>query len=179
MNVLGERLPPQSIEAEQAVLGALMLDPEAAYLVMDFLGVDDFYRQAHRMIYRIVLDLVLAHQAVDILTVVDKLRQNNKLEEVGGATYLASLSTIVPNAANIATHAKLVVEKAVLRSLISAASEIVHKCYEGTTEVAQLLDEAEKLIMEVGGKRQGDGFTSIKEILLKTFDQVEKSSPPL
>ncbi len=174
MGVLEERLPPQSIEAEQAVLGALLIDPDAIYLVMDFLKVDDFYKQVHKLIYEVILELNRKNQPVDALTVVEALRDINKLEEVGGATYIASLSTIVPSSGNIVGHANLVAEKGVLRSLISAGSQIVHKSYQGGQEIMQLLDDAERSIFDISQKRQRGGFSLIKPLLVDAFDRLEK-----
>ncbi|WP_028308962.1 replicative DNA helicase [Desulfitibacter alkalitolerans] len=174
MSVVEERLPPHSIEAEQAVLGALMIDPETIYSVVDILKPEDFYRQAHRVIYQVILELIEKNKPVDMLTVVEALRQNNKIEEIGGATYIAALSSSAPTSANISVYAGIIIEKGILRSLISAASQIVHKSYHGNLDTAELLDEAEKIIFEIGQKKHKEGFSHIKDILVETFDQVEK-----
>lgn len=174
MSVLEERLPPHSIEAEQAVLGALMIDPETIYSIVDILKPEDFYRQSHRVIYQVILELVEKNKPVDMLTVVEALRQNSKIEEIGGATYIATLSSSSPTSANINFYAGIIVEKGIIRALISAASQIVHKSYHSSYEVTELLDEAEKSIFEIGQKKHKEGFSHIKDILVKTFDQVEK-----
>lgn len=176
MNIHQDRLPPHSIEAEQAVLGVLMSDPETIYLIVDMLKPEDFYRQAHRDIYQTIIELAEKSKPIDMLTVIEALRQNNKLEEIGGVTYIASLSTAAPTASNIEFYASLIVEKGIVRSLIGAASQIVHKSYHGGQEVDELLDEAEKSIFEIGEKKHKDGFSHVKDILLDTFDQVEKLS---
>jgi len=176
MSIAEERLPPHSIEAEQAVLGALMTDSETIYSVVDILKAEDFYRQAHRDIYQVIVELTEKSKPVDMLTVVEALRQNNKIDEVGGATYIAELSSMAPTSANITTYAGIVNEKGALRSLISAASQIVHKSYHGNLDTAELLDEAEKTIFEIGQKKHKQGFSHIKDILVETFGQVEKLS---
>ncbi|MEW6623468.1 MAG: replicative DNA helicase [Bacillota bacterium] len=174
--MLEERLPPHNLEAEQAVLGALLLDPETVYVVVDSLKPEDFYRQTHRTIYQAILELTEKNQPVDMLSVIEFLRQKNKLEEVGGATYISSLSTLVPTTANVGYYANLVSEKGVVRALISAASHIVQKAYQGSLQVPELLDEAERSIFEINQKRQREGFSSIKDILLEAFDKLEKLS---
>ncbi len=176
MSAVEQRVPPQSIEAEQAVLGALMIDSEAVYSVMDMIKPSDFYRQAHREIYQAILDLVSKNEPVDMLTVIEALRQKDKLEEVGGATYISSLSTVVPTSANVVYYSNIILEKAVMRSLISAASQIVHKSFQGNVDADSLLDEAEKLIFEISQNKHKEGFTRLKEILMETFDHLEKLS---
>ncbi|AKX92963.1 replicative DNA helicase [Neomoorella thermoacetica] len=171
-----ERVPPQSIEAEQSVLGAIMLDREALYAVLETLKVDDFYREAHRMIYRAILDLNERGEAVDLLTVTEELRRRGELEAAGGVAYLTSLTGDVPSVANAGYYARLVAEKAALRSLVQAASQITEMAFSESGSVDQILDEAERLIFEVAGGRHRSGFVPIKNVLLQTFEQLERLS---
>ncbi len=171
-----ERVPPQSVEAEQSVLGAIMLDREALYAVLEILKVDDFYREAHRMIYRAILDLNERGEAVDLLTVTEELRRRGELEAAGGVAYLTSLTGDVPSVANAGYYARLVAEKAVLRSLVQAASQITEMAFSESGSVDQILDEAERLIFEVAGGRHRSGFVPIKDVLLQTFEQLERLS---
>ena len=130
-----ERLPPQSLEAEQAVLGAILLDNEAIHRALEQLRPDDFYRPEHHRIFRVMVELSEKHgmqEAIDLITVTDALRRRDELDVVGGATYLASLANGVPTAANVAYHAKIIREKAILRNLIGTATEIARVGYEGT-----------------------------------------------
>lgn len=174
MKELPERLPPHSLEAEQSVLGAVLLDREALLLATEILRVEDFYREAHRLIYRAVLDLEARGEAVDLLTVTEELRRKDELEAVGGASYLAHLTTVVPSVANAGYYARIVAQKAALRQLIQAANRIAEKAYEEEGEVSEIVDEAERLILEVASGRYRDGFVNIKQVLLKTFEHLER-----
>ncbi len=173
MNNLG-KVPPQSPEAERSVLGAVMLDREALLTVMEILRTEDFYREAHRLIYAAILDLNERREAVDLLTVTEELRRRNELEAVGGASYLTSLTGDVPSAANAGHYARLVAQKATLRALARAATRITEMALTETDAVDQILDEAERLIFEVSGGRTRSGFVAIKEVLLKTFEHLEQ-----
>lgn len=171
-----ELLPPQSIEAEQAVLGSLLLSKEALYTVAEILKPKDFYREANSIIYEVILDLMYAGEPVDLLTVTENLRQKGKLEQAGGASYLAALADAVPSAAHAAYYAKIVEEKAILRDLIQGATEIIRRCYAGEEEGEKILDEAEKIIFEVARRRSREGFVPIKELLQKIFARLEHLS---
>ncbi|KYH33920.1 replicative DNA helicase [Neomoorella mulderi] len=171
-----EKVPPQSLEAEQSVLGAIMLDREALLSVLEILKVEDFYREAHRLIYRAILDLNERGEAVDLLTVTEELRRQGQLEVAGGAAYLTSLTGDVPSVANAGYYARLVAEKATLRALVQAAGRITELALSEAGEVDQILDEAERLIFEVAGGRRRSGFVPIKEVLLQTFEQLERLS---
>lgn len=122
-----DRVPPQNIEAEQAVLGAMLIEKEAISKVAEFLNGKDFYREAHRVIFDAVLDLFNKNEAVDMVTVIEALRKSDKLEAVGGIAYVTSLANSVPTAANVSYHGKIVEEKSLLRGLINSATAIDRK----------------------------------------------------
>lgn len=168
-----DKVPPQNLEAEQSVLGSMLIDREAIIKVADTLRPEDFYRDAHRVIYEAIIDLFEKSEAVDIVTLCDALQQRGKLEEVGGASYVASLANIVPTAANCEHYARIVEEKSLLRQLIDAATRIVARGYEAAEEVEELLDEAERLIFNISQRRSGQGYIPIKQVLVETFERIE------
>lgn len=172
------KLPPQHIEAEQFVLGAILLDNEALAKALEILRPEDarvnFYRPAHAKIYEAVLDLFERNEPIDLLTVSEVLRRRNHLEEVGGSTYLATLLEIVPTSANIRHYARLVREKAILRSLINVATEIIAESYEHTEDVEDLLDRAERMIFEISEQRVNAAFANLKELLKDSIRYTEQ-----
>ena len=169
-----DRIPPQSVEAEQSVLGAMLIEKEAIIKVMEILKPDDFYRESHRVIYQAVLSLANRSEAVDIITVTEQLRKDDKLEAVGGISYVTSLANAIPTAANVGHHARIVEEKALLRGLITTATHIAGMGYDANEEVEQILDQAEKMILGVSGRKMGPGFTPIREIISKAMTKIEE-----
>ena len=129
-----DRVPPQNIEAEQAVLGAMLLEREAIAKVMEKLRSEDFYREAHKVIFNAMLELYNRNEAVDLVTVTEVLKKNGKLEDVGGIAYVTSLANSVPTAANVVYHAGIVEEKSILRQLVRSATEIAELGYEGSED---------------------------------------------
>ena len=172
--MLIERVPPQNIEAEQAVLGAMLIGKEAIARVTELLKGGDFYREAHRLIFEAMLDLYNRNEAVDMITVIELLKREDNLEKVGGIAYVTSLANSVPTAANVHYHAKIVEEKALLRQLIQTSTKIAALGYEGSEEVSQIVDQAEKMILEVSNRRIGGDFTPIKSIVLDAFGKIEQ-----
>lgn len=168
-----EKVPPHNIDAEQAVLGALFLDNSAIAVVTRFLHPEDFYVEAHRVIFQTILDLEEIGQAADLVTVTDLLRRRGDLEKVGGATYVATLSNISPTAANAEHYARIVEEKALLRNLINLATRIAGMGYEGSEDAERLMEEAEKMLVELGSRRTSVLFIEIKDILMDTFKHLE------
>lgn len=168
-----DRIPPQNVEAEQAVLGAMLIEREAISKVAEFLQPDDFYREAHRLIYSAMLNLFNKNDAVDMVTVIEVLRKDEKLEGAGGIAYVTSLANSVPTAANVLYHARIVEEKALLRQLINAATSIASLGYEGNEEVVNILDSAEKMILDVSSRKVGGDFTPIKSIIFDAFNKIE------
>jgi replicative DNA helicase len=164
------KLPPQNVEAEQSILGGILIENEALHKVMEILTVDDFYRDAHQMIFNAMLDLSERGEPADLITLMNELRKLNQLDSIGGASYLASLSDSVPTAANIEYYAKIVKEKAVLRKLIQTSTEIITKGYEDREDVEELLDEAEQSIFEISENRVKPSFYPIKKIVKDSFE---------
>ncbi|GBF11532.1 replicative DNA helicase [Tepidibacillus infernus] len=168
-----DRIPPQNVEAEQAVLGAILLEKEALITVMEILSPDDFYRSAHQKIYRSMIELSEMGEPVDLITLTADLQTKKLLEEVGGVSYLTDLANAVPTAANVEYYAKIVEEKAILRRLIRAATEIASTGYIGSDDIGEIIGDAEKRILEISQKRSKDGFIPIKDVLMETLDRIE------
>ena len=169
-----ERVPPQNLEAEQSVLGSMLLDRDAIARVVEALRPEDFYRDLHRTIFEAMLELFERGEPVDLITVTNRLATAGKLEDVGGATYLASLPNTVPTAANAEYYAGIVLEKSMLRALISAGTHIASLGYEGMDEVSALIDQAEKLVYGIAARRNIQDFQTIKEILKSSFEKIDK-----
>ncbi|WP_031514292.1 replicative DNA helicase [Desulfofalx alkaliphila] len=168
------KIPPQNIDAEQSVLGAVLLDKEAIYKVMEILKPEDFYRDSHRLIYEAMLDLIENDKPLDLITLCEELRQDGKLDQVGGVSYVATLAGLVPTAANVEYYAKIVEEKSLLRTLIQVSNKVSAMGYEGSDDAHGLLDQLERSIYELNNRRQSASFNPISEILLETFDQIEQ-----
>ncbi|MRX73405.1 replicative DNA helicase [Bacillus lacus] len=171
--LMGDRLPPQNIEAEQAVLGAIFLEPNSLTLATELLIPEDFYRAAHQKIYNAMIGLADKGEPVDLVTVTTELADVNLLEEIGGISYLSDLAGSVPTAANIEYYAKIVEEKSILRRLIRTASGIAQDGYTREDEVENLLSDAEKSIMEVAQRKNAGAFQNIKDVLVQTYDNIE------
>ena len=169
-----EKVPPQNKEAEVAVLGSMLLDREAIAKAVESLDKDAFYSDSHQEIYSSIITLYDENEAVDIVTITEKLRKKNKLDQVGGPAYITELVNSIPTAANIEHYAKIVREKSLLRSLISAATKIVSESYEPTTEVNTILDNAEKLIFDIASrKKRAMQVSSMKEIVKQSIETID------
>lgn len=168
------RVPPQSLDAEESVLGGVLLDMHALDRVVEVMNVDDFYRESHRKIFRAMLALTERGEPIDLVTLTDALKARGELQEVGGATYLAELIDKVPSAANIVHYARIVREKAVLRTLINVSNEIASRCYNGEEDIERFLDEAERLIFDVSEKRVRPSFFKMSDLIMDTVKTVEK-----
>ncbi|RFU68075.1 replicative DNA helicase [Bacillus sp. V59.32b] len=168
-----DRIPPQNVEAEQAVLGAIFLEPSSLTLTSEILIPEDFYRSSHQKIFNVMIKLNDSGKAVDLITVTEDLAASKSLEEVGGISYLSELAGSVPTAANIEYYARIVEEKSLLRRLIRTATNIAQEGYSREDEVESLLGEAEKNIMEVAQRKNAGAFQNIKDVLVKTYDNIE------
>lgn len=178
-----ERIPPQNIEAEQAVIGAIFLEPQALTLAAELVMPDDFYRASHQKIFDCMLNLSDRGEPVDLVTVTSELANLKLLEEVGGVSYLSDIAGSVPTAANIEYYAKIVEEKSILRRLIRTATNIAQEGYTREDEVAGLLNEAEKQILEVSQRKTPvcsktlKMYSSKPTITSKPFITVREKSP--
>jgi len=167
------RKPPQNISAEQAALGSMLLQEEAILHSVEILKPEDFYRKSHQIIYSCIIDLFDQNKGVDLVTLTEELNRRNKLEEIGGVTYLTALINSVPTAANIAYYVKIIEEKSILRHLIDNATNIISMSYEEEEEAKVLLDKAEHLIFEVSQRNIERYFVPINEILQDSFEKIE------
>lgn len=168
-----ERLPPQNIEAEQSVLGSLLIDREAIVKVAAFLQRDDFYREAHAQIYAAILDLHERREPADFVTLTDELQRREQLEAVGGAAYLTSLINSVPTSIHVEYYAHIVERTAILRRLIEAAGKIASLAYEEAEDVDAVVDRAEQVLFDVSQRRVSRGLVSIKNLLTEYYDRIE------
>lgn len=168
-----DKIPPQNIEAEVAVLGSMLLDHETIPQAIETLSEDCFYRDAHRKIYAALLRLFDDNKGVDLVTVIEELRRANALDEVGGPSFVASLASSVPTAANFTHYAKIIKEKMLLRKLISTSTQIVTDCYDTSQEVDVLIDKAEKLIFDVTSKKLERRFTPLREIIKSSIEMID------
>jgi replicative DNA helicase len=168
-----DRLPPQSLEAEQSVLGAILIDRDAVIEVAEFLRPADFYRQANGRIYAAALELFERREPIDIVTVAEALERKDELEAIGGRAYLSSLSNETPTAVHVAQYARIVERKAVLRNLIGAAGRIAGIGYEDPAEIQEAIDRAEAELFAVSQKRVDAGFSPLKSLLHDAYDRLD------
>ena len=169
-----ERVPPQSLDAERAVLGGVLLEPEAATKAIEIVSPDVFYRPAHQRIFQAMIALFMKREPIDAMTLAEELGRSGSLEQVGGVAYLTDLVDGVPTAANIEYYAKIVLDKYILRQLISASSEIAGESYRGGENADSLLDWAEQKIFKISEYRVSQGFAHIKDILKDRFEEIQR-----
>jgi replicative DNA helicase len=168
------KVPPQNLEAEASVLGGILLENEAINRVLEILAPVDFYREAHRKIFRAMMELTDRNEPSDLITLSELLKAKGELEAVGGSTYLASLADQVPTAANIAYYARIIREKAILRQLITCATEIATRGFEEQGNVDEFLDAAEKVIFDIAEKKIKASFVSVGDMIKDTLKAVER-----
>jgi len=168
-----EKVPPQNLEAEIAVLGSMLIEEEAIGQAVETAKASFFYRDAHKKIFQAIVDLYSSNKAVDLVTLTEELKKRGALEEVGGAAYLTELTAAVPTAANVAHYAKIVKEKAILRNLINTATQIVAQSYDGQQDANVLLDKAERLIFDISGSQLQGISVSIKDIVKDSIEAIE------
>ena len=168
------KVPPQNLEAESCVLGGILLENEAINRVLELLKPEDFYRESHRKIFRAMIELSDRSEPVDLITLSDFLKAKGDLDAVGGSAYLASLAGLVPTAANIAHYARIVREKAILRHLINAATEIATRGFEEQGNVDEFLDTAEKVIFDISEKKVKASFVAIGDMIKDSLKTVER-----
>jgi len=174
MVVTDHKIPPQNIEAEQCVLGGVLLENDAINNVLEILVPEDLYRESHRKIFTAMIALFEKSEPIDLITLTNILKSRNHLDEVGGSAYLSSLVDSIPTAANISYYVKIIKEKALLRGLITTATEIITRGYEDEEDVADLLDQAERSIFQISENQIKPSFYSMKSILKESFKTIEK-----
>lgn len=168
-----DKLPPQSIEAEMATLGAMLIDEGIVPEILEFVGGDSFYKEEHRLIFSIIVSLFDARKKVDILTVSEALNKKKMLEKVGGTAYLTTLADFVPTSANASHYARIVREKSILRFLINSANQISSLVYKDEEDVNSILDKAEKMIFEISDRRVEGSYIHIKDIIKDGIELIE------
>lgn len=171
-----ENVPPQDIEAEQAVLGAIFLDADALIEAMAVIEPQDFYRHAHQIVFRSMIALNDRNENIDIITLKSQIESENTLEDVGGISYLTELSQVTPTASGVAHYAKIVKDKSTLRELIQAATKIVKEAYSQEGSVEEIVEAAEKGILNVSEKRNSTGFQAIADVLNSTMENIDRLS---
>lgn len=170
----GRMLPPQNVEAEQAVLGTILIQDKALLKVVDLLQPGDFYRDAHKTIFAAMLALFEKHEPHDLITVTGLLNDQNKLEDLGGAAYLASLTDVIPFTGTLVHHARIIRKKSILRRLIQTSTEVAARCYDAQDDIDTLVDEAEKTIFEIAHSKKGEGFQPMSTVVPKAFDRINR-----
>ena len=168
-----QRIPPQAVELEKAVLGAVMLDAEAMWRIVNVIDETSFYREEHRKIYSAMFALFERQEPYDLLTVTEELKKNKQLESIGGAHYLAEILASVPTSANAEYHARVLLEKSLLRQLISISSDVVGECYDPGCEAEDLLERMQSEVFQLTSRRERRGFRAIKPSLSETFETIE------
>lgn len=168
-----ERIPPHNEDAEKAVLGASMMDKNALMDALDVLRPDDFYKEAHKEIFSVLLELYKESEPVDILTVAEALKKRKSLESVGGRAYLGMLTAAVISTANTIQYARIIEEKSILRNLIQASSETVEEGYSAEKTAGEILEEAEQRVFAISQKRQRKGVSHIGEVLAKNINTIQ------
>ena len=168
-----DRVPPQNIEAEQSVIGAMLIDKNAVSLVTEKLMPEDFYRQAHQVIFSAILTLHSKNEPVDMITLINELKKMNKLDDVGGVAYVTLLANVVPTAANAKFHAQIVEDKSVLRQLVEGGTVIASMGYEGTEDIPDIIDQAEKTILQISNRKGGKDFAIISDVLTDTINHIQ------
>lgn len=168
-----ERVPPQNIEAEEAVIGSMLIEQNAVISALEILKPEDFYKENHRIIFRQIAEMADKLEAVDLVTLAENLKNAGYLEKIGGTAELARLANFVPTAANVEYYARIVAEKSVLRRLIAASTEIAASAYDSQYEVDEILDKAEETIFQISQGRTTQGYVHLKDVLVETMEKLE------
>jgi replicative DNA helicase len=174
LDVSSHKLPPQNVEAEQSVLGGILIENDAINKVVEILTPEDFYRDAHRRIYNALINLSSRDEPADLITLTNELRKIDQLDAAGGASYITSLIDSVPTAANIEYYARIVKEKSILRQLIQTSTDIITESYQDRSDVESFLDEAERSIFQISENRVRPSFYPIRDIVKQSFKTLER-----
>ena len=169
-----DKIPPQNLEAEMAVLGSMLLDEEAISVSCETLSQDYFYKESHRKIFQAILDLYNSNKAVDLITLTNELKKSGILDEIGGASYLTALANSVPTSANITHYANIVKEKGILRTLINNATKIVSFCYETEGNIDEVVDMAERSIFEVSDRKAEGSYLHLKDVVKDSIEIIDR-----
>jgi len=173
-NIVLDKIPPQNLEAEQAVLGSMLLDEDALSIAFESLSKDSFYKDSHQKIFEAIARLFNNNRAVDLITLTDELKKDGILDEVGGVSFLAALANLVPSAANINHYVAIVKEKSILRTLMNNATRIISLCYESEGNIDEVVDTAERFIFEVSDKKSSGTYLHLKEIVKETIETIDR-----
>jgi replicative DNA helicase len=173
MSISLGRIPPQNLDAEQSVLGSMLIDKDAVTKAVEVLKPQDFYRDANGHVFEAMIVLFERNEAIDLITLTEELKQMGLLEQVGGIAYVAGLANSVPTAANVEHYAKIVEEKSLLRNLINVSTRIAQMGYEAEEEIDSLIDRAEKMIFEFTQRKTHSGVVPLKTVLMQTFERIE------
>ena len=165
---------PQSIEAEQSVIGSMIIDKNAIAKVLESLEEEDFYRDGHKVIYKAIQEMFRSDIAVDLLTLLEYLKSSDMLERAGGVTYITEISSSVPTTANLSAYIKIVSDKSTLRKLIKSSTAIIEESYNNQSNVEDVVDSAEKKIFNIAEKRTSKDFEPLSDVLERGFAQIEK-----
>lgn len=168
------KAPPQSIEAEESILSAVLLDSDTLIDIVEIINPEDFYKPAHEKIFSAVNSLLATSQPIDIVTVSNQLKEDGKLEEIGGSAYLSRLIDTVPLAVNAVHYAKIIREKAILRHLIEQSSKIVQKCYEEQGDIDGIIDFAQSAVFEISDNQLKPSFSPVSELILQNINTIEE-----
>lgn len=169
-----DRLPPQNLEAEQSILGAILIDNEALPKALEIIDPEDFYRNSHKKIFNAMVELFDKNEPIDLITLTDCLKRDEALDDIGGISYLSSLVNMVPTSANIRYHTKIVRERALLRGLVRTATDIANRVYEDNLDAEELVDYAEKSIFDISDKRVKVSFARLKDVIKGSFEMIEQ-----
>lgn len=173
---MAERIPPQNLDAEKSVLGAMMLDKDVLFDTLEIVKENDFYSEAHREIFAAIWELYKENSAVDLLTVCEQLKKRKALDMVGGRAYIAELTSSVPSTANAVEYAKIVSEKAIVRQMIKTSEAITEKAYDAKAEPKEILEFAESGIFKIAQSNQKSDYTSIQDVLTENLRQIDEAS---
>lgn len=165
---------PQSIEAEQSVIGSMIIDKNAIVKASERLKEDDFYRDGHKVIFKAILEMFKDDMAVDLLTLLEYLKSTDQLERAGGVTYITEVSSSVPTTANLSSYIKIVEDKSLLRKLIKSSTAIIEDCYNKQGEVSNVLDQAEKKIFDIAENKTSNDFEPLSDVLERGFLEIER-----
>lgn len=174
LETIREKMPPQNLEAEVAILGSVLIEEEAIAQSVEILTPDHFYKDSHKKIFQGMIHLFNENKGIDLVTLTERMNQDGVLEDAGGPAYLAYLTTAVPTAANLLYYARIVKEKFILRHLITSATQIVTDCYDTTEDVEGLLDRAEKAVFDIASKKFSGGITLLKDIVRYQMEVIDR-----